>query len=184
MGVAARKGSFIGAFFVDGAGVMLVLSRKSGASIRIGADIVISVLSIQGSRVRLGISAPADTDIWRAELIDGRERCRQDAAGVCPTPIRWQDSETLGLDKGSRMLILIRQRPDWRRCFVIRPGGTWMSGWRTAVFSEVHASPNVGHGRGTGAARDSWLSPSPARRTNWIGSFAWYPVYRLDSFGE
>ncbi|MGI6419495.1 MAG: carbon storage regulator [Thermoguttaceae bacterium] len=68
---------------------MLVLSRKSGASIRIGADIVISVLSIQGSRVRLGISAPADTDIWRAELIDGREalpagrcRCMPDAHPV------------------------------------------------------------------------------------------------------
>lgn len=66
---------------MDGAEVMLVLSRKLGASIRIGPDVVISVLAIQGSRVRLGISAPADTDIWRAELIDGREAL---PAGRCP----------------------------------------------------------------------------------------------------
>lgn len=56
---------------MDGAEVMLVLSRKLGASIQIGPDIMISVLAVQGSRVRLGISAPADTDIWRAELTEG-----------------------------------------------------------------------------------------------------------------
>ena len=49
---------------------MLVLSRKLGASIRIGPDIVISVLAVKGNKVRLGISAPTDTEISRAELID------------------------------------------------------------------------------------------------------------------
>ncbi len=48
---------------------MLVLSRKSGESIRIGPNTVIDVLEVQGNRVRLGISAPAGVSIWRGELI-------------------------------------------------------------------------------------------------------------------
>jgi carbon storage regulator CsrA len=51
---------------------MLVLSRKASESIRIGPDIVISVLAIQGNRVRLGVSAPTDIAICRTELtVDG-----------------------------------------------------------------------------------------------------------------
>ncbi|MBI3464923.1 MAG: carbon storage regulator [Planctomycetes bacterium] len=47
---------------------MLVLSRKLDQSIVLGENIVISVLGIEGGRVRLGISAPADVPIRRAEL--------------------------------------------------------------------------------------------------------------------
>jgi len=52
---------------------VLVLSRKTGESIRIGPDIEIRVLAVQGKNVRLGISAPSDTSIWRAELITDGE---------------------------------------------------------------------------------------------------------------
>ena len=38
---------------------MLVLSRKLNESIVINDDIVVTVLSVQGDRVRLGIDAPA-----------------------------------------------------------------------------------------------------------------------------
>jgi carbon storage regulator len=48
---------------------MLVLSRKSGESIRIGPDVVITVLAVQGNKVRLGISAPTGISIWRDELV-------------------------------------------------------------------------------------------------------------------
>lgn len=48
---------------------MLVLSRKRGEQIVIGGNIIISVLSTQGNRVRLGIEAPANVTIHRQELL-------------------------------------------------------------------------------------------------------------------
>ena len=48
---------------------MLVLSRKPGEKLVIGQDITITVLEANGNRVRLGIEAPADVSIVRAELL-------------------------------------------------------------------------------------------------------------------
>ena len=48
---------------------MLVLSRKSGEEIRIGDNIVVSVIRTQGQRVRLGIVAPRNIAIRRQELL-------------------------------------------------------------------------------------------------------------------
>lgn len=50
---------------------MLVLTRKSDETIVVGDDTEIRVLAIKGGRVRLGISAPRDVAITRAELIEG-----------------------------------------------------------------------------------------------------------------
>jgi carbon storage regulator len=47
---------------------MLVLSRKPGERICIGSHITIQVLDVQGSQVRIGISAPRDIPILRSEL--------------------------------------------------------------------------------------------------------------------
>jgi carbon storage regulator len=47
---------------------MLVLSRKNGESIRIGEEIEITVVGIEGNRIRLGIQAPQDVRVLRAEL--------------------------------------------------------------------------------------------------------------------
>lgn len=47
---------------------MLVLSRKSGEEICIGSGIKIAVLGIKGGRVSLGLSAPREVSIQRAEL--------------------------------------------------------------------------------------------------------------------
>jgi len=50
---------------------MLVLSRKVGEQIVLpGGGIVITVTDIQGSRVKLGIQAPPEIAIQRAELLD------------------------------------------------------------------------------------------------------------------
>ena len=46
---------------------MLVLTRKRNESIQIGPEITLSVLEIQGNRVRLGVSAPADVRITRPD---------------------------------------------------------------------------------------------------------------------
>lgn len=48
---------------------MLVLSRKSEETILIGQDIVVRVLKVSGSTVKLGIEAPRQTTIKRAELL-------------------------------------------------------------------------------------------------------------------
>lgn len=48
---------------------MLILQRKPGESLLIGSDISISVVSVEGGRVRLAISAPAEVPILRSELV-------------------------------------------------------------------------------------------------------------------
>lgn len=47
---------------------MLVLSRKEAQRIRLGKDIVITVLRLGGDKVRLGIEAPRDMLVLRDEL--------------------------------------------------------------------------------------------------------------------
>jgi len=47
---------------------MLVLSRKAGEEIHIGADTVVVIQSVKGSRVRVAIEAPSETKILRGEL--------------------------------------------------------------------------------------------------------------------
>jgi carbon storage regulator len=47
---------------------MLVLTRKSNQSIMIGDDIEVTVLSIMGEKVRIGIQAPRDIPVFRKEV--------------------------------------------------------------------------------------------------------------------
>jgi carbon storage regulator len=47
---------------------MLVLSRKPGQKIHIGDNITVTIVEIQGNRVRLALEAPNDVRILRAEL--------------------------------------------------------------------------------------------------------------------
>ena len=47
---------------------MLVLSRKADESIVLGKDIEIKVLSIEEDRVKIGITAPLDVEIFRTEI--------------------------------------------------------------------------------------------------------------------
>ena len=51
---------------------MLVLSRKVDQKIVIPSlDATIQILAIRGNTVRIGIQAPADVTILRAELVEG-----------------------------------------------------------------------------------------------------------------
>jgi carbon storage regulator len=47
---------------------MLVLTRKSNQSIMIGDDVEVSVLSVMGEKVRIGIQAPQDIPVFRKEI--------------------------------------------------------------------------------------------------------------------
>jgi carbon storage regulator len=47
---------------------VLVLSRNTDESIVIGNDITITVVAIQGDKVRLGIDAPREIPVHRLEV--------------------------------------------------------------------------------------------------------------------
>ncbi len=47
---------------------MLVLTRKAGETIHIGSGITITVVEVRGAKIRLGIDAPDNVPIFRAEL--------------------------------------------------------------------------------------------------------------------
>ncbi len=49
---------------------MLILTRKTGEKIRIGDDIVLSVVEISKGVVKLGIDAPREVAILRQEVFD------------------------------------------------------------------------------------------------------------------
>ena len=49
---------------------MLILTRKSDESILIGDDVEVKILWVKGNKVRIGIDAPDDVDIFREEVYD------------------------------------------------------------------------------------------------------------------
>lgn len=49
---------------------MLVLARKESQSIIIGDNIEITVLSIKGDHVKIGIKAPLDIKVYRKEIFE------------------------------------------------------------------------------------------------------------------
>jgi carbon storage regulator len=61
---------------------MLVLSRKLGEKVVVPAhDIIIKVLEIRGNKVRLGIAAPSDTEVFRHEVWERLHSFRSDELG-------------------------------------------------------------------------------------------------------
>ena len=60
---------------------MLVLTRKSNQSIMIGDDIEVSVLSVAGEKVRIGIQAPREIAVFRKEVYLEIQQERAAAAG-------------------------------------------------------------------------------------------------------
>jgi len=57
---------------------VLVLSRKKNENIRIGQDIVVTVVEIRGDKVRLGIEAPKEVPVHRQEVFDAIQRSSQE----------------------------------------------------------------------------------------------------------
>lgn len=47
---------------------MLILSRKRDEKVMIGNDVVVTVVSIEDGKVRLGFEAPAEIAVDRAEI--------------------------------------------------------------------------------------------------------------------
>ena len=47
---------------------MLILTRRPGESIYLGDDIKITVLSVQGKQIKVGLDVPGDLPVYREEL--------------------------------------------------------------------------------------------------------------------
>lgn len=60
---------------------MLVLSRKKNQSIMIGDDIELTVISIEGDQIKLGINAPRSVEIHRKEIFLAIQEENTKAAG-------------------------------------------------------------------------------------------------------
>lgn len=49
---------------------MLILTRRVGESLKIGDDVTITVLSVRGQQVRVGVDAPRTVEVHREEIYD------------------------------------------------------------------------------------------------------------------
>jgi carbon storage regulator len=49
---------------------MLILTRRSGETVHIGDDVVITVVAIKGHQVRIGIKAPRHVAVDREEIYE------------------------------------------------------------------------------------------------------------------
>lgn len=61
---------------------MLILSRKLNEAIIINDDITISILEIDGDKVRIGIDAPKEHIILRKELFEEIKSSNKEAVDV------------------------------------------------------------------------------------------------------
>jgi carbon storage regulator len=64
---------------------VLVLTRHPKQSIMIGDDIEVSVLSVTGNKVRIGIQAPSDVPVFRTEIYLEIQQDREREAKPRPT---------------------------------------------------------------------------------------------------
>ena len=56
---------------------MLILTRRAGEALRIGDDIEVTVMAVNGSQVRIGINAPRDVAVDREEIAERKRRDRE-----------------------------------------------------------------------------------------------------------
>ena len=80
---------------------MLVLTRKSNQSIMIGDEIEVSVLSVMGEKVRIGIQAPQKVPVFRKEIY---LEIHREATGVVAAPEDGQPEKVAKVDESLREL--------------------------------------------------------------------------------
>lgn len=72
---------------------MLVLTRKSNQSIMIGDDVEVSVLSVMGDKVRIGIQAPQDIPVFRTEIYLEIHRDEAEPSAASGAPAETPDGD-------------------------------------------------------------------------------------------
>lgn len=81
---------------------MLVLTRKQGEQIRIGDDVVITVIRTKGKTVRLGIDAPANVNVLRGELVGKGRIADEEPAAAAGSSSRVAASSQAGAGRVDR----------------------------------------------------------------------------------
>jgi carbon storage regulator len=71
---------------------MLILSRRPGESLTIGDNIVVTVVSINGNQIRLGIEAPREVRVLRDEIYKAIREENQAAANTEEQKRRMEDA--------------------------------------------------------------------------------------------
>lgn len=61
---------------------MLVLSRRVGERLIIGNDIVVTIIDVRSDGVRVGIDAPREVKVTRAEIFEAVEQTNVEAAAA------------------------------------------------------------------------------------------------------
>lgn len=61
---------------------MLILSRKKNEQIVIADNITVTVLEIDGDKIKLGIDAPNDVRVFRKELIEEVKHTNEESTGA------------------------------------------------------------------------------------------------------
>jgi carbon storage regulator len=56
---------------------MLILTRRAGESLRIGDDVEITVMAVNGAQVRIGIKAPRHVNVDREEIAERKRRDKE-----------------------------------------------------------------------------------------------------------
>lgn len=77
---------------------MLVLTRKVGEIIQIGREIEITVLSVQGDQIKLGINAPKHIEIHRKEVYLAIQEVNNEAASITKGILKNFTEKMLPLD--------------------------------------------------------------------------------------
>ena len=82
--------------------IMLVLTRKIGEAIVIGASIRVTVVAISGGKVRIGIAAPKEVVVDRQEVHAIRQSFICDEPSVISAPINHPRHAVERLAAGTR----------------------------------------------------------------------------------
>lgn len=64
---------------------MLILSRKLDEKVVIGDNIIITVVAVSGETVKLGVEAPRDIKVYRAEVYEEIMKANIEAAKAAGT---------------------------------------------------------------------------------------------------
>ena len=65
---------------------MLILTRRVGETVMIGDDVAVTVLSVKGNQVRIGVDAPKDIAVHREEVFERIKRDAADGLECSPAP--------------------------------------------------------------------------------------------------
>jgi carbon storage regulator len=61
---------------------MLILTRRAGEALRIGDDIEVTVMAVNGTQVRIGIKAPREVAVDREEIAERKRRDRENTDSI------------------------------------------------------------------------------------------------------